>query len=89
MISYTKEFKESAIRLAQESSQPIVKTAEELGLKPSTLYNWLAKYREQLPPEGDEDQRAAIRKLKKEVAQLTVERDILKKAAAYFAGATK
>ena len=86
---YTSEFKESAVKLATESDQPISKTAEELGVNPNTLHTWISKYR------GPQLQKASqvenehlydeLKRLRKENKRLTEERDILKKAAAYFA----
>ena len=86
---YTQEFKESAVKLAKES-HCIAQTARDLGLKNSTLYTWLNKDSEsRVPIKADEaDLRAELKRLKKEVAEVTMERDILKKAAAYFAKQT-
>ena len=41
---YSKEFKESTVKLAIESKVPIAQTARELGIKVNTLYGWLSKY---------------------------------------------
>lgn len=41
---YSAEFKESAVKLAIESKQPMSQTAEELGIKRTTLYTWVDKY---------------------------------------------
>ena len=85
--SYASEFKESAVKLAIESKQPITQTAKELGINVNTLHTWIGKYSQ---PKGvtlrttghhfDE-----IKQLKKELSRVTQERDLLKKAAAYFA----
>lgn len=86
--NYDKEFKERAIKLALTSSQPISKTAKELGIKEATLYSWVKSnrvaYVEQHGEHGKEvlDELA---KLRKENARLREEREILKKAAAFFA----
>jgi len=88
---YSLEFKQSSAKLAIESDQPIVKTANELGLKPSTLYCWVSQYGNKplktSSPKNDIE--AENVRLKKENARLKQERDILKKAAAYFANDTK
>ena len=42
--TYTTEFRKSSVKLALESDQPIKKTAEGLGVKPSTLHTWIGKY---------------------------------------------
>jgi transposase len=87
---YSTEFKESSVKLAIESSQPIAHTARELGINPNTLYTWINKYSIAPNANGSKvysDNRAydEIMKLKKELARVTQERDILKKATAYFA----
>jgi transposase len=85
--SYDKEFKERAIKLALTSSQPISKTAKELGMNEATLYSWVKSnrnaYVEQHGSSGKEilDELA---KLRKENARLREEREILKKAAVFF-----
>ncbi len=85
---YSTEFKESSVRLAIESEQSIAHTARELGINVNTLYSWVDKYSKTLngskihhDKRVDDD----ITRLKKELARVTQERDLLKKAAAYFA----
>jgi transposase len=83
---YTKEFKLDAVRLALSSDSSQAQVARDLGLKDNQLYNWVSQYRGKVLA-GDhgmtpEQELAA---LKKENAQLKQEREILKKAAAYFA----
>lgn len=84
---YATEFKESAVRLAIESKQPMAQTAKELGITRTTLYSWVDKYSK--PRESimrtDEHLYDELKRLKKELAKVTQERDLLKKAAAYFA----
>jgi transposase len=87
---YTPEFRESSVKLAIESDQSIKQTAEGLGIKPSTLHTWIGKYTR--PVEGnnkkqrtDEHLYDELKSLKKELAQVKQERDLLKKATAYFA----
>lgn len=87
--TYTAEFKESAVKLANESDLPIAQTARNLGINPNTLHTWIYKYSR--PATEDKTKRTdahlydELNRLKKEVARLTEERDLLKKAAAYFA----
>lgn len=85
--AYTAEFKESAVKLAIESKNPISQTAEELGINRNTLYTWVDKYSKpkELTMRTDEHIYEEVKRLKKELARVTQERDILKKAAAYFA----
>ena len=85
------EFKQSSAKLAVESDQPIVKTAEEHGLKPSTLYSWVSSYSKKplKASEPKNDIEAENARLRKENSRLKQERDILKKATAYFANETR
>ena len=87
--NYTAEFKESAVKLAVESDQPVVTTARELGVNVNTLHTWIAKYHQPKvvakTTKGDEHLYDEVKRLRKEVAQLKEERAILKKAAAFFA----
>ena len=84
---YPAEFKESAVKLAIESKQPVARTAKELGITKTTLYSWVDKYSR--PKESmvrtDEHLYDELKRLKKDLARITQERDLLKKAAAYFA----
>jgi transposase len=86
---YTTEFRESAVKLAIESDQPVSKTAEELGVNKNTLHTWISKYhRPQKQKVGrveDEHLYDELNRLRKDNKRLKEERDILKKAAAYFA----
>jgi len=86
---YSAEFKERAVKLAVESDQPVAQTARDLGVNENTLHTWLSKYHHgshggqgQLNSEHLYEE---LKRLKKENALLKEERDILKKAAAYFA----
>jgi transposase len=85
--AYSSEFKESSVKLAIESKQPISQTAKDLGIKANTLYTWVDKYSK--PKEAsvrtDDHIYDENKKLKKELIRVTQERDLLKKAAAYFA----
>ncbi len=83
---YPAEFKESAVKLAIESNRPVAQTAKELGVTRTTLYTWVDKYSK--PKEmirTDEHLYDELKRLKKDLARVTQERDLLKKAAAYFA----
>ena len=91
MGSYTKEFKEEAVRLLESGEKRVSALALELGVKRTLLYRW----RDQFRKKGEaafsgggrprNDQLSEIARLKKELKEVTEERDILKKAAAYFA----
>ena len=89
--SYTTEFRLEAVRMVVEQKLSAVQVARDLGVKRDTLYSWLKKYRDQIAPaaEGDLSLEEENRRLRRDVARLRTERDILKKAAAYFANDQK
>ncbi len=90
---YPIEFKESAIKLALESDEPTSHVAQNLGIHKKTLYNWIHLYYKQ--KNGNNNSTVSKnhihscieenRRLKTEISKVTQERDLLKKAAAYFA----
>lgn len=88
---YTKEFKESILKLASESKEPLTKIANDVGIHPKTLYGWANKEKSS-KIQQDEIQELTLveetKQLKKQLALVTQERDILKKAVAYFAKET-
>ena len=88
--SYTSEFKESSVKLAVESDLSIAQTANNLGVAISTLHTWIKKYSvgTHKSSQDQEHHFDEIKRLKKELARVTQERDLLKKAAAYFAKET-
>jgi transposase len=87
--TYSPEFKTQAIALVREAKRPVVEVAKDLGMNTNTLYNWLSPGNpSQRKHSGETDSSAEIKQLKKKLAQAEMERDILKKAAAYFAKAT-
>jgi transposase len=86
--SYPAEFKERAVKLAVESGQPIAQTARDLGMNENTLHTWIGKYHRAERQEkavNDEHLYEELKRLRKENSRLKEEREILKKAAAYFA----
>jgi transposase len=88
MQKYSAEFKERAVKLAVESDQPIAQTARDLGVNENTLHTWIGKYHRTARPDkqvNDEHLYEELKRLRKENTRLKEERDILKKAAAYFA----
>ena len=92
---YTREFKEEAVRLLEKDSRSGEEIAEELGLDRGLLYRWKKQLRGNEPVvSGIGDplstaERVELRKLRKEVEQLREEREILKKATAFFAKESK
>lgn len=85
--TYTLEFKQQAISLVREANRPAATVARELGVNINTIYNWLNLSACQGANKSVSND-VEIKKLQKELAQAKLERDILKKAAAYFAKET-
>ena len=86
---YSEAFKAEAIRQARASTAPLTRIARDLGVNYGTLRFWLDEVE---PPPGQvlrESEREELRRLRKEVRELRVEREILKKATAFFAKHTK
>jgi len=85
---YSAEFKRSAVSLVLEQSYTQQQAAENLGIGVSNVYNWVRQHRETNGAAHTEEQVELKKRnsdLEREVKRLTMERDILKKAAAYFA----
>jgi transposase len=82
--SFSDDFKRDAVAQITERGYPVAEVSKRLGVSPHSLYAWKKKLLK-LSGSGDGDQAAEIRHLKKELARVTEERDILKKATAYFA----
>jgi len=87
---FTKEFKQEAVRLSEQPNKGVQQVAADLGLPVKFLYRW----RYAVAREGADAFRghghrlaseAELVELRRKVAELTMERDILKKAAAWFA----
>jgi transposase len=86
---YTREFKVEAVRMVIDQNRSMSEVAKNLGINPSLLQRWRKQFEEdgsvafpghgKLKPEDEE-----IRRLRQELAETRQERDILKKAMAYF-----
>ena len=97
---YTKEFRDSTIQLVMNSEKSVLQIGKDLDMNPKTIYNWVRVYKiaNNIPidPVGassmgvaknsvKESQNDELKRLRAENKLLKQERDILKKAAAYFA----
>ncbi len=84
---FGKDFREGAVRLVRETGKPIAQVARDLGVNEGTLGNWVnADKRRRGDGTGalDEDERAELARLRKENAELTMERDVLKRSVALW-----
>jgi transposase len=84
---FDQEFKEGAVRIVRETGKPIAQVARELGINEGTLGNWVAKDRRSRE-RGDgrlsESERDELNRLRRENAELAMERDVLKRSAALW-----
>lgn len=93
-IKYTYEFKKEAVKLVQSSDKSIRLIADELGMNYKTLSNWVRTSMKS-PSKTNKNNHhyqellSENNKLKKELKRAQQERDILKKATAYFASQTQ
>ena len=83
---YSKEFKEEAVALVREQGYSVPEAATSLGIARNMLYRWKERFEAQLEGKGlSEDERAELKQLRKENKTLRMEKEILKKASAFFA----
>ena len=88
--SYTEEFRRDAVRIATTSGLTRPQIASDLGVGLSTLNKWVQKHQhEDLMSGPHEDVEKENSRLRKEVRLLREEREILKKAAIFFAGQSR
>ena len=85
--NYEEDFKRSSAKLAATSEQSVSKTAKDLGINGNTLHGWVKKYypKPEIAQHQADDLALENKRLRKENARLKEERNILKKAATYFA----
>ena len=87
---YDKAFKLEVLKMIQHSDRTIQSIAQELGIHPGVISRWRRQFRDQendaFPGKGHQTpEDEEVRRLKKELADVKEERDILKKAVAFFA----
>jgi transposase len=86
---YDEDFKKNAVKLSYASPKSVKEIATDLGIHENMLYNWRRRY----TADGDKTKYATLeeenRDLQRQLAEVKMERDMLKKAAAYFASHQK
>lgn len=90
---YPFEFRREAVRLVLTTDKPMLQVARDLGISEKTLGNWVRaeranQTRDAAPGALSETEREELRRVKAENKELRIEREILRKAAAYFAKET-
>lgn len=86
--SYTPKYRQDAAHLVIDTGRTIVEVAREIGVGEQLLGRWVAIERSRMddPPEAiDANERVELERLRREVAELRMDREFLKKAAAFFA----
>jgi transposase len=83
---YSKEYKEEAVALVREQGYTVPEAAKSLGIASNILYRWKQHIDEQQQGKAlAEDEREELKRLRKENKNLRMEKEILKKASAFFA----
>ena len=79
------DFKRDAVLQITERGYPVAEVSRRLGVSQHSLYEWRKKFSRLSSSSSEDGQATEIRRLKQELVRVTEERDILKKATAYFA----
>lgn len=86
---YPEEFRREAVELHRSSDRPRVEVAKSLGISDGSLAAWTKEIEAREAPGAlDEDEQAELERLRREVKDLLQDRDILRKAAQFFARET-
>ena len=88
-VKYDEEFKKNAVKLSYASPKSVAQVSKDLGINENRLYAWRKKYTAEGEKTPEATMEAEIKALRLEVAELKIERDMLKKATAYFANLHK
>jgi len=84
--TYPQEFKDEAVALVTEQGYSVPEAAKSLGISAKLLYGWKQKHEDKQSEKAlSDDEREELKKLRKEVKNLRMEKEILKKASAFFA----
>ena len=79
---YDREFREGAVRIVEETNKPITQVARDLGVNEGTLGDWVQRARAAREGHGElsKDDYEELKRLRAEVAELRMERDVLKRS---------
>ncbi|QHC26411.1 transposase [Streptomyces sp. GS7] len=77
---YDAEFRAGAVRIVRETGKPIAQVARDLGVNEGTLATWVSREKEASRAGLDLDERAELQRLRKEIHELRMERDVLKRS---------
>ncbi len=83
--NYSDEFKRDAVHQITVRGDPVREVSRRLGVSTHSLYKWMKLFADPAPKTSGVDHEAENRRLKRELARVIEERDILKEATAYFA----
>jgi|SRR4029453_4162861 transposase len=83
---FDEDFKQGAVALVIETGKPIARVARDLGINEGTLGNWCAQQRRVRKKDRslDSDERAELERLRREVVELRMQRDVLKRSVALW-----
>ena len=83
---FDEDFKQGAVQLVVETGKPIAQVARDLGINEGTLGNWCAQERRSRKKDRslDPDERAELERLRREVIELRMQRDVLKRSVALW-----
>src|SRR5215210_3263435 len=95
--AYTREFRQQAVEMITRDGLSLTEAARRLSISPKTLTNWVKRAKREdspgaaapAPRPAVTDTEAELLRLRRENAELRMERDILKKSAAYFASESR
>jgi len=79
---YDREFREGAVQIVEETGKPIAQVARDFGINEGTLGNWVQRARAEREDRGEltESNAAELKRLREEVAELRMEREVLKRS---------
>jgi transposase len=83
---FDEDFRQGAVALVSQSGKSIAQVARDLGVNEGTLGNWCAKARQGVPGRDQlsESERAELERLRKELVELRMQRDVLKRSVALW-----